>query len=552
MNFMNQYLLPLLFLFISISLFAQETVEKKEEQERVEEKEKTPKVKKELKIFFTEGDITKTRLVPITDSDDYWQLSFYGFIKSDYILASRAVTSYGRENLVAPNMAKRIVQFDDSQQRGNISVQETRIGFKSQLGENLRGFIEIDFIDFQKSNPNVNVNPRLRQATISYDFSKNFGIFFGQRWDIFSPLNPDSYNIINSLLQTGNVGWMREQIGLTFRASSMVMLSTAIGNSTVNTSASPVTGVEHNKSPTFAFQIKIDPSKEHTIYLSALTVNLNQYDPSITTNTLADGSPRPLMYDSSPEFTPYLAGQIGKSNRIRRQASGVSIGSEYKPDSKLKFKWEGNWGVNLANLNTLGIGSAQTISTSEKLLASGWNILTSSDPNSILSAQQKYNFSSYNRTEVISIEELGGWFSVSYPVTEQWELGFLSGAVRISNPEKLRPAFDNKKLRDFSFAQVDPADGRWGGNQLGTVVENSNMGYNITYRPTSGIRFFFQHEYMQTFYHDAERDKGIFAHIKSIDVETREITLKYVAPAYSRSSAKASSHVARLGAIFNF
>jgi hypothetical protein len=548
MNFIYRFFLFVL--FFSFSLFAQDAVEKKEEPP-VEKK--ATKAKKELRIFFTEGDITKTRLVPITDDDDYWQLSFYGFIKSDYILASDAVTSYSRENLVAPNMAKRQVQFDDSQQRGNISVQETRIGFKSQLGESLRGFIEIDFIDFQKSNPNVNVNPRLRQATLSYDFTKNFGIFFGQRWDIFSPLNPDTYNIINSLFQTGNVGWMREQIGLTFQPTSMVMLSTAIGNSTVNTAAGPSTGVEHNKSPTFAFQMKIEPTKEHTIYLSALTVSLNQYDPSITTNTLPDGSPRPLMYDpSNGSAVPYLAGQVGKSNRIRRQASGVSIGSEHKIASKLKFKWEGNWGVNLANLNTLGIGSAQAISTSEKLLASRWNVLTSSNSNSILSTQQKYNFSSYNRMEVISIEELGGWFSVSYPVTDQWELGMLAGGVRISNPEDLRPAFDNKNLRDFSFAQVDPADGRWGANQLGPTVENTNIGYNVTYKPISGVRFFFQHEYMQTFYHDAERNKGIFAHIKNVDVETGVITLKHTAPAYSRASAKASSHVARFGAIFNF
>jgi hypothetical protein len=514
---------------------------------------KDTKVKKELRIFFTEGDITKTRLVPITDEDDYWQLSFYGFIKSDYIIADSAVLSYGRENLVAPNMSKRVVQFDDAQQRGNISVQETRIGFRSQLGDSLKGFIEMDFIDFQKSNPNVNVNPRLRQAAISYDFNKRFGIFMGQKWDIFSPLNPDTYNVINSLFQTGNVGWMREQIGITYKVLPKIELSTAIGNSTVNTSAGPTTAVEQNKVPTLAGQIKWEPSSDHVFYFSALTVSLNQYDPSISTNTLADGSPRPLIYDGTPESVPYTSFQLGKSNRIRRQASGLSLGSEHK-FKKLKLKWEANWGVNLANLNTLGIGSAQLISKGERWQASPYSLLVSNEPGNILNPSSSNGLQQYlwNQKEVISIQESGGWVSFSYPLNEQWEIGGLAGGVRITNPKDLRNAFDKNSLRDFSRAQIDPNDGRWGPNQLGPVKENTNIGYNFTYRPVTGLRLFFQHEYMQTIYQDPEREKGFLAHIQSIDTYTGTINLKDLAPAYARASAKASSHVVRFGAIFNF
>jgi hypothetical protein len=250
---------------------------------------------------------------------------------------------------------------------------------------------------------------------------------------------------------------------------------------------------------------------------------------------------------------PYSSYQIGKSNRIRRQATGVSLGSEHK-FSKIKFKWEANWGVNLANLNTLGIGSAQLVTIQDKFIASKYSVLTSSNPASLINPNYSHSLNQYklNRREVVSISELGGWLSLSYPIADEWEMGGLIGGVRILNPEDLRAAFDGNRLRDFSQAQMYPQDGRWGANQLGNIVENTNIGYNFTYRPTSGLRLFFQHEYMQTFYKDVEREKGFLAHIKSIDIETGTILLKDLPPAYSRSSARAFSHVARVGAMFNF
>lgn len=556
---MKRAILSLLTIFSLFPIFFTETyaqeAEAESEKPTEEEKQKKPskKVKRKLRIFFTEGDVTQARLIPITDEDEYWRLSFYGFIKGNYILSSHSVLSYGRENLVAPNMAKRRVQFDDSQQRSNISVNETRIGFKSELGDKLKGYIEMDFIDFQKSNANVNVNPRLRQATFTYSYNDHLDIFIGQRWDIFSPLNPDTYNIINSLFQTGNVGWMREQIGFNFYQNSKLSFSGALGNTAVNTSAGPSIRLEHNKAPTAALQLKYTPIDHLTLYLSTLTVSLNQYDPATTTNTLANGSPRPLVYDGSLESVPYIAGRIGQSNRIRRQASGISLGSEYKTP-KLTFKWEGNWGSNLANLNTLGIGSAQSITTNEKFMASKYGIFTSSDPNHLLNPSNLYGLSKYNRREVISIEEFGAWFSFTYKVTDKWDVGMLAGGVKIRNSKDLRPAINNNALQDFSLAQQDPENGRWGANQLGPVIENTNIGYNFAYRPYSGMRIFFQHERLQTFYHNPEREKGVLAHIQSIDVSTMDIKLKenLLAPSYHRASGRAYTHLFRIGAMFTF
>ena len=83
------------------------------------------------------------------------------------------------------------------------------------------------FIDFDKSTPNVNVRPRLRQAYINAKLTNNVELFTGQKWDIFSPLNPETYNIINNLFYSGNVGWIRETIRVIYKFNQELQFSTA-------------------------------------------------------------------------------------------------------------------------------------------------------------------------------------------------------------------------------------------------------------------------------------------------------------------------------------
>ncbi|MBK7057786.1 MAG: hypothetical protein IPH52_22585 [Leptospiraceae bacterium] len=64
-------------------------------------------------------------------------VEIFGFIKADYVYSNQAMLSFGRENLTAPNQAKRIVQNDDRDQRSLMSIRETSIGFKPKFGNNL-------------------------------------------------------------------------------------------------------------------------------------------------------------------------------------------------------------------------------------------------------------------------------------------------------------------------------------------------------------------------------------------------------------------------------
>ena len=505
----------------------------------------------------TEGKVTETKLITVAEQD-MWKLAFYGFVKADYIYATKSVVSYGRENLQAANQAKRQVQRDDYQTRQNIQLHDTRLGFKSKYSDKLTGVIEMDFIDFDKSSPNVNVRPRLRQAYVDWDVSKQFQLFAGQKWDIFSPLNPDTYNIINNLLYLGNVGWMREQFGFGYQIIPSIKLSAAVGNTAVNVNPGPSV-VEKNPSPTFAFQIKWTPNKENTVYLSGISVRKLYSDPNSDPTLMANKS---LFYDGSANSYYYPTYQLGKSPKIYREASGLSLGSEYRPEGeKFRLKWEGNWGRNLSDLNTLGIGQAQVTTAGKRFLFSETGILTQSSSDGLLNRSNKNGLYAYekDRAEVVSIEEMGGWVSTIYKIDPKFELGIFMGATKISNPKNLEPANkisttnpDKYELVDFSKTQSDPANGIWSPALIGRMRESSSIGYHLTYLAETGLKIFFQHEYIQTFYQDAAREKGIYAFIKSVDIDTGTIALKEVTPGYLKASEKATAHMIRVGTIFNF
>lgn len=517
-----------------------------------QEAEKPKKVKKRKEV--TEGRITETELRRITEADSIWDLSFYGFVKADYIYATDAVLSYGRENLQAANQAKRQVQRGDYQNRHNIQLQDSRIGFKSKYKDKITGIIEMDFINFDQSSPNVNVRPRLRQAYIEWQITNSFQLFAGQKWDIFSPLNPDTYNIINNLFYLGNAGWMREEFGVAYKPIRDITISAAIGNTAVNTAASPNVGIERSPSPTFAGQVKWTPTKEHTVYLSGITVNRSYRNPN-SDPSMAEGLP--LFYDGSPESFA-MASELGKSGKISRQATGLSIGSEYKPESgKFRFKWEGNWGRNMSDLNTLGIGQAQITTLGARNQFSNNGIYTQSGRNGVLNPANENGLVSYQSgiNEVVTIEELGGWISMAYKFDPSWEFGLNLGVTKIMNPKDLMPATDSSQadgLLDFSLSQPTPDSGVWGANQLGRLRESGTIGYNFTFFAESSLRLFFQHEYIQSFYQDAQRDRGVLAHIDSVDLDTGRITLREVMQPHLKASGRATVHMLRVGTIYNF
>ena len=138
----------------------------------------------------------------------------YGLIKISAVGASRGVGSNNTFNEVAATQAapdvSSINSINDS--RLSFQAQQSRLGFTAGRGKYLSRF-EFDFVDFNKSSPNVQMNPRLRVASIMMDMD-SFRMLIGQDWDMFSPGRPYTYNVVGNYFMSGNVGFMRQQIQL--------------------------------------------------------------------------------------------------------------------------------------------------------------------------------------------------------------------------------------------------------------------------------------------------------------------------------------------------
>jgi len=499
-----------------------------------------------------------------------WSITHYGFVKTDYVYSSNAGLSYGREMLGAVNQAKRQVQADDTAGRGNIQLADSRYGMRMKFGDSTTGVFELDLMDFEKSSPNVNTRPRIRQAFLTHSFGGNWEIFAGQRWDIFAPLNPESYNIVSSSFGNGNLGWMREQLGVANKLTNDLTLTVAIGNGGVNVNQYPLNSQELNKTPSTAFQLKYVLSPNDTFYLSGITYSKQYVDPTLDSTT-----GKAIIFDGSPTYYT-LASQIGKTNRIRRDSQGISLSHEHKSsDNKMRVRWEASYGKNLGDINTLSIANGDQSTRARQFAASPYGVATLDglgySPSATSFASGTLASYENSRTEVINIFERSGWLSFAYRFLPDWEIGIFGGASQVINKRDLIPTGSFSSFPDYSVMTANPSvsnyvtstgafnsgsvpgtiGGSWGPANMGKVRESSDVGLHLTYF-IGPVKIFFQHEYIRTFYQDTERRKGIWSHISSINLETGAITLRNVPAPYSIASAEATTHVVRIGSMINF
>jgi hypothetical protein len=173
----NFFFLGLSLLFLSQPLFAQDKVE-----EKVEEKEKNKKL----------------------------ELKPYGFVKGDMVYTTAEVQSFGLVgSLAAPQRATGV-----EQSAVGFTAQHTRFGLKGGVGEEIKvgGLIELDFF----TNTFVtNAAPRIRLGYASVA-KGGFEARMGQQWDLFSPNNPNTNNTNGNMWYTGNRGFRRAQLQLSY------------------------------------------------------------------------------------------------------------------------------------------------------------------------------------------------------------------------------------------------------------------------------------------------------------------------------------------------
>ncbi len=140
-----------------------------------------------------------------------FEAEVYGFIKASSIYSSEALASYNNINLSAPTHAVAQTKAADKVSRLSFQTQQSRVGFNLKKGDQLSAKLEFDFIDFAKSSPTTQMNPRVRIAAVTYVW-ENQKVIIGQDWDLFSPVTSFTFDYVGLYFMAGNTGFMRQQL----------------------------------------------------------------------------------------------------------------------------------------------------------------------------------------------------------------------------------------------------------------------------------------------------------------------------------------------------
>lgn len=139
-----------------------------------------------------------------------FEAEFYGFIKASAMYSSEALGSFNNVNMTAPTHA--VPQISGADKTGRLSFQtaQSRAGVNLKKSDQLSAKLEFDFVDFSKSSPTTQMNPRVRIASVTYVVDHHKFII-GQDWDLFSPVGAYTFDYVGLYFQAGNVGFMRQQ-----------------------------------------------------------------------------------------------------------------------------------------------------------------------------------------------------------------------------------------------------------------------------------------------------------------------------------------------------
>lgn len=203
-------------------------------------------------------------------------LRLYGILHTA-ALATQGVETFGTPTAVAPTSAANpALLADPAAPELSFQVQQTRLGLLVGEGTRVRGQVEIDFAHFDQSSPTTVAFPRLRIATLEWRPSDTQRLFIGQTWDLFgnaaTPLLSHSFNLVGTLFQAGNVGFMRHQLGWSGRFGA-VELSAAIGLQGAN--SGPVfNDIEGSFTPTGSARVMVHLAPQRVLGASVLGTSL--------------------------------------------------------------------------------------------------------------------------------------------------------------------------------------------------------------------------------------------------------------------------------------
>ena len=171
------------------------------------------------------------------------------------VYGSQGVESFGNPTTVAPtsalNPALLGAHADDPEL--SFQVQQSRFGLSIGEGTPFRAVVEVDFVHFDQSSPTAQAFPRIRIMQLEWHFDANNRLFVGQGWDIFgNAIGPQllshSSNLVGTMFQAGNIGFMRHQLGWEGRFGD-IAIALAVGMQGSNTGPT-FNNLEESATPT--------------------------------------------------------------------------------------------------------------------------------------------------------------------------------------------------------------------------------------------------------------------------------------------------------------
>lgn len=247
----------------------------------------------------------------------------YALIKPTFIVTSAAVESFGQPNASASTAAGNPVLAAMADEPATTwQAAQSRIGFWFDEKGPVRGHLEFDFIDFTKASPTTGALPRLRIANVDWQLSDSLLLAAGQDWDLFSPVNGYTHNLVGVAFQAGNTGFMRQQVKLIWKNESLE-LGGALGLPAANNAAR--FGVpELTQTPSLALRGTVMMGAAGRVGVSAIA--------------------------SRWRFAP------GAATERYAVAGAANLFGDVTPVAGFNIRFEAYYGQNLANLGALSLG----------------------------------------------------------------------------------------------------------------------------------------------------------------------------------------------------
>ena len=151
--------------------------------------------------------------------------SVYGFIKADYYGTSNQFNSDYKPTAVSTTAGAPLAEAS----RGQLSMKQSRFGINVDNESRVKLKFEFDLDGAGAAANTVGVMSsdtgffRVRLANLTYKVSDEGTLTIGKKWDIFSPLQPHSYQMTTIQFWSGNTGFLTDGIDYTHKMENVTL-----------------------------------------------------------------------------------------------------------------------------------------------------------------------------------------------------------------------------------------------------------------------------------------------------------------------------------------